>query len=73
MRVGREFQTTVDSSEEEEVEDRGERESIQGGEMQQARNSATDDGETKTCSLSFSKVFGKRQLISCVASSRITL
>ena len=58
MRVGREFQTTVDSSEEEEVEDRGEGENMQGGGMQQARNSATDDGETKIVHFNC-KVFGK--------------
>ena len=47
MRVGREFQTTIDSSEGEEDDGEGGRESLHGGEMQQASSTAMDDGETK--------------------------
>ena len=45
MRGGREFQTTIDSSEE---DDEGEEsESLHNGERQQASNTAANDGKTE--------------------------
>lgn len=45
MRAGREFQTTIDSSEEE--DEGGEIESLHDGGRQQASNAAVDDGKTE--------------------------
>ena len=45
MRGGREFQTTIDSSEEEEEAE--ESESLHDGGRQQASNAAVNDGKTK--------------------------